>query len=183
MALRVLSMGGMMAKQSQDKFDQFMFLNVVQSAANTLTFGRLALGTSIFEFAALIISRIEYELNRGLFAELLASTDEARVALTGSNSIASLVGSQPQIYDTYVVSGSNVGTAATYISYPQPVIHDFTGLQGGGLLVPAQDMFVACESVGLTNPVTANIRVYFRILKLQAADFIELVQRLRVLTT
>ena len=52
-----------MAKQ-KDVFDQFMVFSVTQSGVDALTFGEIALGMSIFDYAALIISRIEYVPSR-----------------------------------------------------------------------------------------------------------------------
>ena len=171
-----------MAKM-KDSYDQFMYLNVTMSAANTLTFSEVSLGLSLFDYAGLIISRIEYFPDDATIEELAAANDSFRIALTSSNSITSLSQNQPQLYDLVQYAVNTTGTAGNLQQYETPLVHDFTGMSGGGILVPAQNMYIAADSDSLTSAGIASMRVYFRVLQLQAADFVELVQRLRVLST
>lgn len=174
----------MAPKKRTDVFAQLMKLSVTQSAANTLTFSQLAMGSGVFEYVGLIIERIEYTI-AGATAELMTATlDTIGVALTGSDSLTALGTEQPEIYDKIQITRLDQGaTPADRFMYIRPTIHDFTGLSGGGLLVPAQDLYIAMESAGLASAGTAEVRVYYRFKELQAAEYLELVQRLRVLST
>lgn len=173
-----------MAKMAvKDKFDQFMTLSVTMSAANTLTFSEVNVGVSIFDYAAFIISRIEYSLAVGSLDELKLNADSAEVALTGSDTITSLSLSQTEVYDALVFGVRANASPASSELLPMPVIHDFSNMEGGGLLVPAQNMFVGMTSTDFVGAGFARLRVYYRVLSLEAADFVELVQRLRVIGT
>lgn len=175
-----------MAKASgsmSDKFPQFMSLNVVQTAANTLTFAKLSVGVSIFDYSAFIINRIEYHIPVGTFDLVVADADSLEMGITGSGTIADLATSQSQVYDSAILVASEQGASANFIVQTLPIIHDFSSLPGGGLLVPTGDMWAACDSAGLTGAASFTARVYYQIMALKAEDYIELAQRLRVLTT
>lgn len=167
----------------KDLYDQFMHLAVVMSAMNVITFSRVALGMSIFDYAALIISRIEYDLGYTHFAEFVTAADHAEMAITGADDLPNLVIDQAEVYDMAAYSVAVSGAPASFQVMQQPIIHDFSGMKGGGLLIPAQDLFLGMNTAGFAAPGSCVARVYYTVKALAAADFIELVQRLRVLST
>ena len=171
-----------MAK-GQDKFAQFFYMSVTMSAANTLTFAKLALGISMFDYAGLLLHRIEYSPSIATYAEVNAANDQITFAVTGSGSIAALSGDQPEVYDRLTVGAVVAGTPASLLHKHTPEIHDFTDLPGGGILVPAQDIYFAAVSSGFAGAGIGNCRVYYTVVELQPIDYLELVQRLRVLST
>jgi len=166
-----------------DKYAQFFYMDVTMSAANTLTFAKLALGISMFDYAGLLLHSVHYFPGRASYTECVTNSDEFTCAVTGSNSIDSLTADQPEVYDRLTVNASPSGTPANFVQRHLPVIHDFGTAPGGGVLVPAQDIYFAMESTGFANPGSAEARVYYTVVKLQATDYLELVQRLRVLST
>lgn len=169
-----------MAVKNKDQFAQFMSMGVTMSAANTLTFSSVAVGTSIFDYAAFLLHRVEYKLSQASLGELTAATDFVTIAVTGSNSVADIFDtSRPDVYDMVSVAPST--TTGQIIE--MPFIHDFSDLPGGGLLVPAQDMFIGMQSAGFAAAGVATLRLYYTIKGLDASDYIELAQRLRVLST
>lgn len=171
-----------MAKM-KDEFAQFMYLNVTMSATDTLTFSEVSLGLSLFDYAGLVIERIEYYPSVGSLSLIIDDADQLRMALVGSNSITSLAQDQPQVYDLLALNGSADGTPGNFVVIETPIVHDFSTMAGGGLLVPAQNMYIAMDSSALSAACDGSMRVYFRVKQLQAGDFVELVQRLRVLST
>jgi len=173
-----------MATKMTDKYPQFMKLSVTMSVADTLEFSQVSLGISMFDYAALLLTRIEYSPGRATIQNIVANTDVIWMGLTGSDSLASLSLEQPQVYDLLEIYGNLVGAAGNMSMMENPIIHDFTGLSGGGLLVPAQDMYLAMSTAGMAGaPGSGTARLYYQVQKLQAADYIELAQRLRVLST
>ena len=166
-----------------DKYAQFFYMSVTMSAANTLTFAKLGVGVSLFDYAAFLLERIEYQPTRAAVQEIQAQTDEMVIAITGSDGIASLEGDKPEVYDKLTMSGHLIGAAANLDTNILPIVHHFTSLPGGGLLVPAQDLFIAMQTTGFANAQGSECRVYYTVIELQATDFLELVQRLRVLST
>ena len=172
-----------MPPKKQDKFDQFMVFSITMSAANTLTFSTIALGMSLFQYAALVVSRIEYSVGRPTLIEMNDEVDFIELAITGSNTITSLPLSYPEVYDRISYNVTHGGTPASQQIIEKPIVKDFTGMKGGGLLVPAQDIYVGMYTEGLASAGTAGVRLYYTIQEMQASDYIELVQRLRVLST
>ena len=167
----------------KDLYDQFMVMSVVQDVALALVFGRVALGMSLFDYAGLIISRIEYDFGRTVIGSLASNADFSEIAITGSDKIADLDIGRPEVYDRVAINIGTSGVPAVVFPIEKPMVHDFSNMQGGGLLIPAQDLFIASLNGGYTAGGTASARVYYRVKELSAADFIELVQRLRVLST
>lgn len=168
---------------AKDKFDQFMHLSVTQSAANALTFGQVAIGGAVFEYAGIIFTRVEYYLEATAISELVANADALDLALTGSDGLTDLSVDQPQLYDRITLEVAVSGAPATAQIIEMPIIHDFSSMPGGGLMVPAQTLFIGMDSAGCAAAQTGVIRAYYHVEKLTAADFIELVQRYRVLST
>ena len=168
---------------AKDIFAQFMYMKVLQSASNTLTFAELAIGVSIFDYAALLLERIEYVPARGTLGDIVADSDIFTGAICGTDGITSLDMDQPEVYDRISFTAAAAGTAGNAIPYELPVVHDFTKLSGGGILVPAQNIYLAAESAGLAAAGQLEARVYYTIRELKPVDYIELVQRLRVLST
>lgn len=167
----------------KDLYDQFMVMKVTQTGANVLTFGQVTLGMSLFDYAGLVISRVEYSPGRSAYGELIVTVDMLQLAICGSDGIADLAVTRPEVYD-YVNLGVAVsGTPASFQVMTDPIIHDFSTMKGGGLLVPAQNIFLGMDSTGFAALQSATARVYFTVKALSASDFIELVQRLRVLST
>lgn len=166
----------------KDEFAQIMALGVTQSAANALTFSQVAIGTSIFDYAALLIHRVEYYPTQAtLLAELITVNDIAYVAITGSDQIASLEVTQAQVYDqvqfSYWPGGAVSSTIREY-----PVVHDLSAMPGGGILVPAQSLYIAMSSSGFAAAGVCKARVWYTVQSLKAEQYIELAQSLRVLT-
>jgi len=173
-----------MAKaKMQDQFDQFMVFDTTQSAADTLTFSQISLGLNIFSYGALILSRIEYSISRPSMVLISAEDDYLEVAITGSDTIDDLSIAKPEVYDRISVNIHHQGTPATAELVYKPIVKDFSTMNGGGLLVPAQDTYLGVDSGSLGTAATASARVYYRVIELDASDYIELAQRLRVLSS
>jgi len=167
-----------------DKFDQILGFGVTMSAANTLTFGRIAVGVTIFDYAAFIISRVEFLISQASMNELVAGADILTVAITGSSSVSDIFDvTNPSVYTQKVIYGGAQGAAANFRRDFAPFVNDYSSMEGGGLIVPAQDIFIGAQTAGFAAAATVTARVYYRVMKLQAADYLELAQRLRVLTT
>ena len=172
-----------MAKAKQDVFAQVMQMEVTMSAANTLTFAAVLIGTPLFDYAALILERIDYYVAPATMAELITNADILDVAITGKNSLTNLDLGQAEVYDRLRLFGVLSGTAATLLIPEFPLVHDFSTMSGGGLLVPAQTVYIGMTSSNLTPAGIANARVYYRIMDMNAPDYLEMVQRLNVLST
>jgi hypothetical protein len=168
---------------TRDVFAQFMRMSVTCTAANTLSFARVVLGTVLFEYAALILHRIEYDISADARGEMTADGDNITVAITGSDTIGTLQSDQPEVYDFVIITQHDYGVAAVGDVSLKPIVHDFTTMPGGGMMVPFQDIYIGLNSTGLASAATARLRAWWTIKELGPQDFLELVQRLRVLST
>lgn len=164
-----------------DTFDQFMAFGVTQSAANTLTFGDINIGVSLFDYAGFVISRVEYTMGRATMAELVGNADSLVCAICGAQVTDVADVTNPQIYDNMAVIPQVAANGATQILIP--IIHDFSSMLGGGLMVPAQTIRIGVQTAGFAAAGTVTGRIYYSVRSLQAADYLELVQRFNVLTT
>lgn len=173
----------MATKNTTDQFANLAIISVTESAANTLTYKKLETGISLSEKVAWIISRVEFssgELSPTIFN---GSADELRIALTVSNSMATLVGTDPMVLDFLKITRYDYGTAATAVMSIQPIIKDYTNLPGGGIIVPPQPLYLAAAGVGLTAAVTVVCRIYYTLLPLAVDQYWELIEARRVLAS
>lgn len=169
---------------AKDVYAQRMYLEVttVAGAENDLTWARVNVGMAIFEYAAFILHRVEFDMPRGAFQELIAATDEVQLAVSGSNSLTSISARFPQIYALFRASAW-ISTAVSSLPFIRPWPKDFTGLPGGGLIIPAQDVFFGVDCDGFASTYTFSCAVDYSVKQLQAADYLELAQSYRVLST
>jgi len=169
----------------KDRFPQFMKLKVTQSSANTLTFSQISLGGPVFQYAGIIINRIEYSITAATLELMTVTEDFCQLAITGSDSIATLGTDQPEVYDEFYITKLDQGAIAN--NSPKLIVRnwvkDYSTFPEGGCLVPLQDIYLAMASGGLASPGVAGARLWYQIIELTAQDYIEIAQRLRVLST
>lgn len=167
----------------KDQYSQFMSFGITMSAANTLTYAQIGIGAALFDYAAFLVQRVEYNLARASYDELIASSDAAHVAIAGNSAVSDIyTTNNPAVYDrkSWFPIVSSTGWANMEHA---PAVNDFSTYPGGGLLVPAQDIFVYMQTSGFAAAGAAIGRIVYRVIELQATEYIELVQRLRVLST
>lgn len=170
---------------TSDKFCNIAALTVTESAANTLTYTKLEFGTAVFEKVGLLLHRLELFFNPGV-ADIPQTEDSGTVALTIGNSLASILTiaaySDPAIIDKFFICNKISGTPAVQFWTTGPMIHDFSGLPGGGILVPAQPIYAAIQGLSAANPLTASLRMLFTYLPLKPEEYWELVSSRRVIS-
>lgn len=160
-----------------DTFVNTAFGQVTESAANTLTYSQIQTGISLFDKVAWKVERIEwYWAGRN---ELDNVADYIQMALTVSNKMTGLSLDDPAVIDMFEVHCDFAGTAANVYSYELPTLRDFTNLSGGGLLMPANPVFIAAQGVSLASAQTISARIRYTMVELKDAEYIELVQNFR----
>ena len=165
-----------------DKFSNIAHLAVSESAATTLTFEKLGLGTGIFEKMAMIIHRIEYEPSAASFALLDVVGHEMAFAWTTSDQISGLAKDSAQVIDRVAWTIQTWGTMANAEIINKPLIHDFSNLPSGGLIVPATDLYLAAIGTSLGSATYCRSTIYFTYRSLKGDEFWELVEATRALT-
>lgn len=162
-----------------DKYVNRAVISVTESGTNTLTFGRLTTGISTFSRQAFLIHRVMwYFADRH---ELVADDDYVQAALSTSNKFTGIGLDDPSVIITREWHSNYSGTPANQWHYQVPDTDDFSTLPGGGILVPANPIFLAVTGSSMTGAVTVTIRIDFTVIELKADEFIELVESLRMI--
>lgn len=162
-----------------DKYVNRASMSVVTSAADTLTFSQLTTGISTFSKQAFVIHRVNwYAANRHLIAQ-----DGAyfQAAITMSNKASGLSLDDPGVLHMQEWHVDYAGTPANVFHYIEPDVSDFSTLPGGGLIVPANPIFLAVDSVSIGSAITISCRFDFTVIDLKADEYIELVEALRMI--
>lgn len=160
-----------------DAYVNTAFGQVVESAANTLTYSQIQTNISLFDKIAWKIERIEWYW--GSQHNLVTDADYLQAALTVSNKMTGLSLDDPAVIDLMEWHVDERGTPANVWHYEIPEIRDFVSLSGGGLLMPANPVFLAVQGTDLTGAQTVSARIRYTMVELKDAEYIELVQNYR----
>jgi len=167
---------------SGDLFSQEFYIQVVESAANTLTYQQLTTGAALFERRAMVIHRLEFNLLASTVGLILDESDYIIFGLSTSGQMTSVDLSDPNVI-VYTRRGrSKFGTAASGWDYMMPHIIDWTGLPGGGKIVPAFPVYGFVQGTSLASACTVRIRGAFTAKVLKPEEYIELVEASRIIT-
>jgi len=173
----------MASKISSDKYANIAYLEVTESAANTLTFAQLQMATPMIgDKYAIIIHRAE--LGFAGWGSFNSSTDQVNMALCLSDRLTDITDlSQAEVLFYQQIIRMDLGAAASGTWVLQPNLRDFANLPGGGLLVPGDRLYAAIVGTGMAAATVMRMRLYYSVLPLQAADYWELVEARRLMTT
>ncbi len=167
-----------------DKFANIAHLSVTESAAGTLAFAQLAMANTLMsERFAMVIHRAEVTISNP-HSQFNASGDTASYGLALSDRITNITDlSQPELLFFGQTTRIDIGTAASGFFYERPQIFDFTDLPGGGLLVPADRLYIGALGTSLVAVLTVSMRLYYTVMPLETSDYWELIEARRVMTT
>jgi hypothetical protein len=163
----------------EDKYANLLVQSVTLSAANTITFEEINIGLNIFDKIGLLIHRLEYEPSANTMQEMTADGDSVTIALTQSNSLTTLVATEVEVIDRRVWRRHDYGAAAAAEIHDDILTGDFMFFPGGGLLVPPKPLYVGASSNGLASAAVFHVRLYFSIVQLTDAEYLELLETRR----
>lgn len=169
------------AKSVLDKFSNKARLAVTMSAADTISFNELVTGVSFYDNVAWIVHRIEYTISVTSVGLMTASGDLIELGVTTRDTLVSLATNQSEVIDTVGLFRMDMGAAASGVLLSRPLIHDFTALPGGGLVIPAESLFAAMDSSGLAAAANGTIVVWFTYLPVTDANYLDLLNAFRVI--
>lgn len=173
-----------MAGKQTDAYANIAYLEALESAANTLTWTRLQLASNLMsEKAALIIHRADIQLDPNGTA-LNGANDFTSMCIAVSDRITDIRDlSQPEILLGLWLSRIEYGAAASGILTERPKVLDFTTLPGGGIIVPADNLYIGIESGGAAAALSAKCRLYYTVKPLKTEEYWDLIEARRVMTT
>lgn len=173
-----------MAAKNQDLYANIAYMEVQESAINTLTWARLQLASSLMsEKAALIIHRADIQLDTNSTV-LNGSADLLSMCVSVSDRITDIRDmSQPEILMSLAYQRNDYGAAASGVIAKTPEVLDFSSLPGSGIIVPADNLFVGVQGVGDAAVGTARVRIYYTVKALKNEEYWDLIEARRVMTT
>jgi len=174
-----------MAQKKIAEFGNFATIVCTESAANTLTYKKLETGIDIMQKMAWIVSRIEYYVDCAS-SKYNGTDDVLLLALMTTNTRTTIATNatytDPSVIDIMSFSRKDLGTAATGLFITMPFVKDFTALPGGGLVIPPNPLYGACQGAGLASATESVLKVYYQAIELAGDDYWALVQARRLLT-
>lgn len=172
-----------MAKQLQDSFANIAFLEVKESSAGVLTFAQLQLANNLMsEKVALVIHRIDWWTD-GL-GQTTASNDTVTFGLSLTDRLTSVIDpSQPELLAWHQLNRLDLGTAASGLIIAQPTVDDFSGLPSGGILVPADRLYIGVQGFSLSGVCAALCRLFYTVRPISVNEYWELIEARRIMTT
>lgn len=163
----------------KDSYSNKFYGKVLESAANTLTCAEIQTATSIFDKTAWIIHRLEYYLLPPIVNLLVGLGDEIHMALTSNNRMTAFGLDDPSVIDVCDLYYHQI-TAVGFAMLQMPIIRDFSGMPGGGLIVAPRPLYAGIMGVSLTSAAQYEIRGYFSQVQLKADEYLELVDFYRI---
>jgi hypothetical protein len=172
-----------MAVKSSDQYANIAFLKVTESAANTLTWARLQLANTLLtEKTAVLIHRADVQLDHH-FTILSANTARITAVVSVSDRITDIRDlSQPEILLQIEYQRIDATAVSTHV-IKQPEILDFSSLPGGGILVPADNLFVGIKGLTAGAAGLVSVRLYYTVKALKTEEYWDLIEARRVMTT
>jgi hypothetical protein len=145
------------------------------SVINTITFEQIRFAAGLFEGVAIKLNRVRYVPDATLIREIVANTDSLAFALTTRNDLTSLSPTNLSVIDTVSIIGNGAGVEPTIL----PITSDFTSLPEGGLLLPANPLYLSMVSAGFAAAVGPLYAVLeYQWIRLSDREAIELLQTL-----
>lgn len=164
-----------------DKYANKFYGKITESAATTLTFKEIQTNVNVFDKVAWILHKLEWYPRSLDYALLIGNADEVIMALTNSNNLTSLDLANPSVIDE-VKLGLHYGTVASFNDHFMPLVHDFSGLPGGGLIIAPRPLYLAIQGVSIAGATEAEVRGFFTMVDMDAADYLELVDFYRIIS-
>ena len=165
-----------MAKTGQtDRYVNRTLAQVSMSAANVLTFQQVRFAAGLFEGLALKLVRVEWNISAALLRELGAATDSINFGITTRDDLVSIDPTNLSVLASYNVVGMGAGAEPMIM----PIIMDFSNLPEGGLLIPANPMYLGINSAGVAAALgPIYVTMFYNWIRLTDKESLELLQTL-----
>jgi hypothetical protein len=161
-----------MAKVPIDQYANRALAAVTMSAANTITFEQIRFAVGTFQGVALLIHRLEWHPSWSSIKELTAATDYIRMALTTNDNLTTIDAEDQDVLATYHLYGLGANVELVH----RPLITSFEGLPGGGIICPANPLYIGMLTAGAAAASDMRVVVYYTFKQLSDKDYLELLQ-------
>lgn len=154
-----------------DKRSNKGYKKITMSGIDTQTFTQIDFAVRESERLALNIQQIQWHIGDWI-GGIAANTDAAELILSSSDELADLSEDNPSVLAKLEIVGMGVNVE------PQisPLIMDFSGLMGGGLLVSPMRLFIGMDTTGFAAAASAIAWFYYTWIELSDREAFELLQ-------
>lgn len=164
------------ARGVQDVYVNRAFETVIMSAANAITFSQVQFGVGLFQGVAAIIHRVEWYPSNATVRELVGVADFINMALTNRDDLSSLDPTNQSVLCHKALLPMMVGTVVGLEYIPVPLVSEYSGFPGGGMIVPANPLYLGMVTGGYAAAGTLRAIVYITFKQLTDAEYVELIQ-------
>jgi len=162
-----------------DQFANKFFGEVVESAANTLTFAEIQTNVDVFSKKAWVLHKLEWYFGANGLNYLDAADDVIQAALCSTNKMSSLALDDAGVIDLLELQ-TNFITGVGFALEKLPIARSFSDMPGGGLIIAPRPLYLAVKGTSLAGAVTMSCRGYFTAMDLNADEYLELVDFYRI---
>jgi len=170
-----------MAQAVRDRFANIASIEVVESAANTLTFASLNTNMGFLgrrdQALAMVIDEIEWKPSTAALLDLDVEGDAINLGLTVSNAVTDLGDlTDRRILATFGLGVVVLGAATAIHIFRQPYIQQFFP----PLITAERTLYLGVQGASLAAAITGQIRILFRVETLTAGELVELAEVFRL---
>lgn len=152
---------------AEDRFANIFTAEVVQTAANTLTFAELQFGITLRDRIAIAIDEVYFYVNTAALALMTTANDRMEFALSVSDQPTSLSDlSDRRILHATNINRIDMGTAASGMLIKMPLKESFAP----PMIVLPNRIYVGIQSAGLASVVTLQMRMHYRTVPISRDD-------------
>jgi hypothetical protein len=169
------------ATKKTDIYSNIIGVQVLQTVIDQFTTAEIQIGVSLFDKVGLLLHRIEYDLWVSGMGQLRDVSNLYQVGLVSSSNVNgdNFTMLNPDVIDTFILIPVQDVAPTARIVYQSPIIRDFTGLPGGGILIAPRPLYAALDTNGFSSVSATIARISFTLVPLSDAEYLELLQTRR----
>jgi hypothetical protein len=172
-----------------DQYAQVAYMQNTIVAAGTLTFALLQISKFALDTPklGLKIARVEIDISAWMNQLIVhagaGTSEDLSVGLTVSNLVSSLSYVNPEVIYVQAAKSYFCTAIGTVLDMDPIIKSDFTGFPGGGLLIPADRLYLAGSMSAIGAAVTISSRMWYTVVPLDANGYLELIEQRSILST
>lgn len=175
-----------MASNPKQTWPNIGYMRVQQLVVDNLEYKKLDIANPLTMGAAklgLVLHRLEYWYPRTVIAALGGVGEFIYGGVGVANTMTAPGPDDAEVVDMFEMDADILGAVVSKQFVMQPIVHDYSLVPGGGLLVPADRLFLFAMSGGLAATLVLECRFYYTPVELSAEDYWQLVEARHLLTT
>jgi len=158
---------------TDDRFQNILSAEVIESAASTITFAQVQTGASLGMRLGLIIDAIDFYPTSAAIILMTTSNDKIIMAWCTSDQVTDLEDeADSRILHVVRLQRMDFGTAASGVLLKFPIHEEFTPPR----ILASPNLYLAVVGSGLASAITLRSRMSFRFISLSAQEYLEIAE-------